>query len=126
MKEEDIVTLEQAFLSEQKEIPNLDERLRKVLSQIRVGGVNNRHLYMKYFRAPELENSDEADMEQLVLYLKDLLESKIKANKLQYGQHLVDPTAQDLRRKEFNENKDKRTFVLPPIRMPETPPHTNH
>ncbi len=43
-----------------------------------------------------VEDDDEKDMDELIMRMKDLLDSKLKIAKIQYGTHLVDPTPDDI------------------------------
>ena len=43
-----------------------------------------------------VDDDDEKDMDELIMRMKDLLDSKLKIAKIQYGTHLVDPTPDDI------------------------------
>ena len=43
-----------------------------------------------------VEDDDEKDMDELIMRMKDLLDSKLKIAIIQYGTHLVDPTPDDI------------------------------
>lgn len=45
-------------------------------------------------------------MDELIMRMKDLLDSKLKIAKIQYGTHLVDPTPDDIQKKDFNDQRD--------------------
>jgi hypothetical protein len=53
---------------------------------------------MKYFDPIERIKADEVDIQKISAQMRDILDNKLKAYKIFYGTHLVDPTSDDLNR----------------------------